>query len=381
MKKLLVLSILLFCISNIFAQTEEDEWNSYLEYFGRTLADSLENNDVTLFNKTFNIDLFIDKFLVKKEDENIKEFNDGFVSGFKEKFNLGEELAQYAHGSYYDFVNSYTSVDDEIHMIFRLIDKEGGLNYHDFEVVVADTMLQFIDAYYYTTGQKSSVTIGELYKDILKESLNKKFGSSKKDGASKALINFTTCNNLIEAMQYKSAMSEFMQIPEEHRQKRIFKFLRIHIAENLSDEEYVAAVTDFNKSFPNDPSFYFYTFDKALVNEEYDKALKYLNKLDISVGLDPFLDYYRGLIYFIKEDYKQAEEKLEVFLNKFYWEDGTDLLLNTYLLTDQKTKAVTLLNSYINSLGYTKEGVVKWTKETHPEFSKSPEFLHWEKSE
>lgn len=381
MKKLLVLSILLLSISNLFAQTYEDNWNSYLKYFGHILADSLENNDATLFNTTFNEDLFIEKFIVRKDDKNIKAFNDDYIPELKANLNLGERLALECQGSYYDFVNSYVSNEEETHMIFRLIGKEGGINYHDFQVIRLDSSIQITDLYAYSTGQKTSEILGDIYRSLLKGMLDKKFHGAKKNEAQDAVLSLDKCKDLIEAMQYKSAMVEYMKIPEKFRQERIYMIWKIKIAEHLDDEQYIEAINEFNKLFPNDPSFYLYAFDKALVKEQYDDALKYLNKLDISVGLDPFLDYHRGLIYFVKEDYKQAEEKLEHFLNKFYWEDGTDLLLKTYLLTDQKTKASTLLNSYINELGYTKEGVAKWTKETHPEFSKSPEFLHWEKSE
>lgn len=365
-----------------FSQEEEDDmWDNYLYYLADTLGQTLRNNDTTLVNYFFDFDLFLDNFLVKKEDENIQNFNQRYKKQIRKELNIGKILTNVIQNNYYDYVNHYTSIDGEVHMLFRLLGSDGGFNYHDFHLTWVDSTFRITDIFYYANGERISESLGMIYKDLLRSSLNVKTGVSRKNEAANAINQLLKVKEYMAALQYKTAMAEYMKIPEKYREQRIYKYWRIKISEELTDEEYLEAVDAYTKSYPDDPSFYFLAFDRALVKEDWDDALKYLEKLDNSLGLDPFLDYFRGMIYFQKKEYALAEEKLFKAKENYRYEKIYDFLLEIYIETKQYTKVLTLLNGYIEELDYSKKEISGWLKDAYPEFVKQPEFLHWEKIE
>lgn len=380
MKKWMTLSLLIILSSVIIsAQTEEDDWDSYIYYYADTLAYTIRQDDTTFLNSIFDEELFLQKILLQKEDENIKTYNKAYSRQLKQELNLGEIIVNAVDTGHYDFVNQYTSVDGDIHMIFRLLGKDGTFNYHDFQLEWADSLYKITDVYFYANGEKLSETLHTIYRNLLRGALDVKVGNSLRNNTQSEVNKFVTLQKLLNEKKYQEADLLFQTIPEKLRQERIYKYWRIKIAENVSEEEYVEAISDYNKSYPDDPSFFYLAFDKALVKEDWDVALKYLNKLDISVGLDPFLDYYRGLIYFLNDDLPKAFEKFEKIQKDYSFELLYDYLLDVCITTKRKAKAVEVLNDYLTDFNYAKSDLVIWVKENYPDFSQTAEFLTWEK--
>ena len=384
MKKWVALSFMLIMIfQNSFAQEEEDNsWDDYIYYLADTLAFSLRNNDTTLFAHFFDEDLLLEKYLVQKDDEFIKSFNDSYSKTLKKELNIAKDIINGIDGGYYDFLNYYTSIEGDAHIIYRLLGEEGGINYHDFELkwIEADSVLRIVDIYFYGNGQRVSEMLGDIYKDLLRGKINTKFGDAKVNEMEQALLQFKEVKTSMAAEQYKTAYVKFMEIPEKFRQDRLFRFWKIKVAEHLDNEKYIEAVDEFNQSFPKDPSFYILAMDKAILENKTEEAIKYINKIDISVGLDPFLDYYRGVAFFQTEKYDLAKKKLELVNQNFGFQKTNDMLFVIYLKEDQKELAIEILNNYLTDYNFTKEDIVNWLKEEHPEFLKTPEYLSWEKT-
>ena len=334
MKKWMTLFLLMtFSTVILSAQTEEEEWDSYLNYYADTLAYTIRQDDTTFLNSLFDEELFLQKILLQKEDKNIQSFNKSYSRKLKKELNLGKMIVNAVDTGHYDFVNQYTSVDGDIHMIFRLLGLDGKFNYHDFQLEWVDSLYKITDVYFYANGEKLSETLQTIYRNLLRGALDVKVGNSRNNNAEKEVNKFVEIKKLLNQEKYKEANLLYQTIPEKFRQERIYKYWRIKIAENLSNQEYSEAITDYNNSYPDDPSFFFLAFDKALVEENWDPALKYLNKLDISVGLDPFLDYYRGLIYFSNDDLPNAFEYFSKIQKDYSFELLYDFLLDICITT------------------------------------------------
>ncbi|MFK7774993.1 MAG: hypothetical protein AB8F94_22830 [Saprospiraceae bacterium] len=380
MKKLMMLFLLItFSMVILSAQTEEEEWDSYLNYYADTLAYTIRQDDTTFLNSLFDEELFLQKILLQKEDKNIQSYNKIYSRKLKKEMNLGEMIVNAVDTGHYDFVNQYTSVDGDIHMIFRLLGMDGKFNYHDYQLEWADSLYKITDVYFYANGEKLSETLQTIYRNLLRGALDVKVGNSQSNDAQKEVNKFVEIKKLLNEKEYQEANLLYQTIPEKVREERIYKYWRIRIAENLSNQEYADAITDYNNSYPDDPSFFFLAFDKALVEENWDLALKYLNKLDISVGLDPFLDYYRGLIYFSNDDLPNAFEYFSKIQKDYSFELLYDFLLDICITTKRNIKAVEVLNDYLSDFNYVKSDLIIWVKENYPDFSRTAEFLVWEK--
>lgn len=375
-KHISLFTLFLFFQSILFSQSNE-EWDEYVYYVGETLADSLRNQDSTLLNSIFDEDLFLEKILIRKDDPNIQQYNQTYGKQLKSEINLGKTLMESTIGNYYDFINYYTSVDGEVHLIFRLLTKEGGFNYHDVSLEWRDSSLQVTDVFFYFNGEKYSQTLHLIYKNLLRGALDAEVGNSFVDVGRRTINMLFGVKRLLNEEKYKEAQEKFEKIPLAIRQQRIFMFYRVKIAMGLTNQEYIDAMQAYVEKFPDDPSAFMMGYEKALKMKEYDMALKYINKIDISVGLDPFLDYYRGNIYLTTKNYKEAEKKLRGIVDDFKIEKGYDQLLKVYLLTAQNEEAITLLQSYITDFGYEKKGVVDWFNETHPDYIELEEFVEW----
>lgn len=384
MKKLLALPLLMIIFSFFAAaQSEEEEWDSYIYYYADTLAQTLRNDDTTLLNSIFDEDRFLQKILIQKDDENIQSYNKAYSKKLKNELNLGKMIVEAIDTGHYDFVNHYTAVEGDLHLIFRLLELNGAINYHDFQLewFEVDSVYRVTDIYFYANGEKISETLHMIYKNLLRGALEVKTGNSLLNKAEQENVKFRKIKSLLLAQKYEEANKLFNSLSEKLRKQRIYQYWRIKISVHLTNQEYIDAIEDYNNSYPDDPSFFFLAYEKAFLEEDWESAQKYLNKLDISVGLDPFLDYYRGLIFYSKKDYKQAQEKFEIAKSKYKFELLYDYLLDVYISTNQNTEAIKVLNDYLSDFNYVKKDLIKWFKENYPDFSQLPEFLIWEKEE
>jgi hypothetical protein len=384
MKKWMTLFLIMTTFSLfVSAQSEEEEWDDYIYYYADTLAQTLRNNDTTLLNSIFDEDRLLQKILIQKEDENIQTFNQNYTERLKDEFNLGKIIVEAIDTGHYDFVNHYTSVEGDLHIIFRLLGLDGAFNYHDFQLewVEADLAYRATDVYFYGNGEKVSETLQIIYKNLLRGALDVKVGNTRINEMELESNKFVEIKRLLADQKYEEAKELFYTLPEKLRAQRIYKYWKIKILADLSGQEYIDAIDDYNNSYPDDPSFFFLAYNKAFLEEDWDGAMKYLNKIDISVGLDPFLDYNRGLIFYSKKDYKNAQEKFEKAKSKYDFELLYDYLLDVCIFTNQNLEAIKILNDYLTDFNYIKTDLIKWVKENYADFSQTAEFLVWEKEE
>lgn len=373
--------LFIFSFLTSFAQDEisqDDEWDNYVYAFADTILQCINSNQPAFLNEYFEKEEFIQKILVKKEDATIQKFNERYQRDLEAELNFGEMMANMAKGKYYDFVNQYTSVDGEVHLIYRLMNKDGAFNYHDFELQWRDSTLKITDLYAYMSGENLSETFHLIYRNLLREDLesNGFFGSDRK-----SIGGFKTIKKLLAENKGKEAMEIFLAFPEKYRVQKIYRIWKIKIARKIGTEEYRAAIAAFIEQFPNDPSFYMMAYEKAIFDEDYESALRYINKIDISVGLDPFLDFYRGNVYFLQKDYLATQKKYEKIDVNYKFGILDDQLFELYLATKNYPKLVEILRRYVNNYNYDKPQIMEWLKADHAQFFAVPEIKEWEKDE
>jgi hypothetical protein len=386
MKKWITLFLLMtYLLQPAFCQEEEptleEAWDNYIYYLADTLEKSFAAADPALINSLFDKEYFINRIVIDKNDKKIKAFNDGFKGSLMQNFSLGSMMINSTKDHYYDFVNHFTSTEGTTHLIYRLMHSDGAFNYHNYEMQWRDSTLNIVDVYIYQSGENLSESLQILYKNGLREELDqddKIFGKNDMYNSTEEL---NKVRQLAIAGKAKEAMESFLKIPEKYRKQKIFRILKMQVAQELGTEVYIQAVTEYVEQFPDDPSFYLMAYDKAIVDGNYDLAFKYIDKIDISVGLDPFLDFYRGNIYFYKKEYGKARKKYELIDKDYNFGTLDDLLFEVYYEMKDYKNVMMIMDRYLVNYEYTKKEIIEIVEKSNVGIFSIPELKDWKEKE
>ena len=73
--------------------------------------------------------------------------------------------------------------------------------------------------------------------------------------------------------------------------------MRLNLAFNHSEEEYAAALEQFEQLFPSDPLLDLMQLDFGFTRKDMPQVLKTLDSLDVHIGGDPYLKIMRANIF------------------------------------------------------------------------------------
>jgi len=381
MKKLstLILFLFLFSTSNNAQIYEEDIYEIV-----DSIVATVNKKDRKPINTFFAKDSFLN--LIEKTKVDIPEATEYRKELKKElghKFDFGNLLLETIEDNYYDFINYYESVDNEVHVLFRLLSGENGaINYHDFILTPINDTLQIIDVYYFRSGQRVSKSYNEIYLRVLRNYLNSEVASffSRED---EGLLNFNKSkkvNALYEKGEYQKAYDLYSSLPKDIVQSKSFRLLKVNITTELGDTaKFKQAVDEYQEAFPDDPSLHLVTLDRYFIDGKYEEAMRCVNKLDIAVGLDDFLNYLRGNIYYAQNEFLKAQEKYEYITTEY---PGFMLAWTNLIVVYHETKQYSELTKTLTRLESELEKAenIDYMKTEYVDFCKTQEFKDWEKA-
>ncbi|MBX3255850.1 MAG: hypothetical protein KF862_17075 [Chitinophagaceae bacterium] len=256
------------------------------------------------------------------------------------KNNLGGEIIDnIQQGGSYELVKQYEKNKVQ-HLIFRL-HGEGGLNYHDFELIKQKDKVYIADIFVYTTGEnfsKSMADIGLSFEDMPR---------TVDPNDERPAQNMRDIKLLVSKGDFDKAKKVFEKLPAPLKKQKLFQVLKLQIYSELGEEEYAAALEEFEKLNVDEPNMYLALLDVYYTRKEYNKALNAINKLDTLINTDPFLDYFRGLTYNLQEDEGEARKCFErLYRYKPGFEPGALELIVNYLAAGDFDKAGPVIESY-----------------------------------
>ncbi|AXY75295.1 hypothetical protein D3H65_15460 [Paraflavitalea soli] len=331
------------------------------------LARSLENSMNKKSAAKFNEALDVASLQKRIQEAGSQKIDTRIVDGAMKELKSGQLGSQIIQAlgktGTYQLVKQYEK-DKNQHLVFRMY-ANSKLNYHDLEVIKKKDQVKISDVFIYMTGENLSATLAESAL-LMTENLDNLTEMDKN-----RLNNIKRIRQLINQEEYTKAQALYKELPAVLKQTKLFQMMYVQIAAGLGNDEYLKAMTDYKKSYPNAANVYLLMIDAYILKEEYDNALQAVNQLDSLINKDPFLDYYRGLIYKMTGNKaKQLEhfESLNASMPGF--SDGTLELLITYLDAEETDKAVALVTN--KKSNYKK--IDKEQRETiyslYPEFKK-----------
>lgn len=195
--------------------------------------------------------------------------------------------------------------------LFRLI-QNGGLNYHDLQLTKNDAgKIVATDLYVMASGEDMSTTMRQLAK--LTASMDKRNAVQKfLKIDSKLPADAQAFFQLSEALAKKDfarVIALYDSLSTEIKQSKSVQIMRlVSAAQTANNEVYRAAALEFRQTFPGDPAIDLIVLSVLVTEGQLDEALATTDRLDKTLGGDPYLELFRGQAYQVVGKLAEAEQ-------------------------------------------------------------------------
>jgi hypothetical protein len=346
---LLIPAFFIFLLSGCSSYKETPVTKEEAIQLSAVISSSIKNKKGTQFNELLSPDVFANRINAQTEKKGKidRDLLVGVQSALK-KNNMGNQIIQATEkDGMYDLVKQYEK-DNKQHLIFRL-QASNGLNYHDFELTKFKGKVCIADMFLYLTGENLSKSVGDIIQNY-----NNTNGTSSKQEAEVQKIR--QVKNLLMEQKFTEAKSQFNSLPASLRSKKILQIMHLQICSELDSDTYMQALNKFESLYSKEPYMFLALIDSYILKKDYSKALKCIDKIDLLIDKDPFLDYYRALVYNLSQKSSDARIHLEkVYKNMPGFQGGALELMVNYLEADENEKARKIIESYKNNTTFNQE--------------------------
>jgi hypothetical protein len=259
--------------------------------FAKEIEAAIKKGEGIFLDKAFDKNEFIKKMDLPDQQE-----AKGFAKGVAEKITIGSQIVnELSDRDNFEFIKHYEK-DKRHHLVYRLyMDKDGSLNYQDYELVKTSNKCRVADIYIYMTGETLTETMRNMYTSLYPRSIGEAAVTESEKIADIGKIK--EIRKLINTGNATEAKKMYDDLPDYIKQTKTVAVLRVLLSSGLTTEEYTAAITDFRQRFPNEPGMHLMMIDGYYLQKDYTGMLGAINSLDSQINKDPLLDYHRYLSY------------------------------------------------------------------------------------
>lgn len=267
---------------------------------------SLAAGDGDACNDLWNFPVFGDRLLTGIP-MTAKERQD-FLAGLRSSFNWGDTIIKNLGDSGdYAFLRAYRR-DGTLHALFRMVNADGTLNYHDVEFAGDGAEVQAVDAFVYVSAENLSETMRTLIAASYTQRDDLTLpGFSREDGLSA----YRKLHQKMQQGDFAGVLSAFSELPKDVRSAKAILILRLQAAQQLGDDEHQTAIQDLITAFPKNPILDFVLIDAHHMKKEWDLGLACIDRLEKTVGGDPYLDSIRASMLMEADRLPEARAKAE----------------------------------------------------------------------
>jgi tetratricopeptide (TPR) repeat protein len=247
------------------------------------------------------------------------------------------------------------------HLLYRISGK-GGFTYVDFELAKLKGYTGIGDMLFYNTGENLSSSLSDL--------MFKLENHGKESTTEMLESNLTELNRYLQEAEYSKARIIYERLPYDLRNNRLYEMRYIDMLSHCDKTAYLKQLETMEKKYGADPGFQLMMIDVNFMHEDWDKTMASVNVLDSVINKDPYLDFYRGIIYEKKNEPAKAAKAFENVL-KVYPQMTNVLaeLLMMYPKTGQKEKARAYFALYKKSRD-AQPAFIKYYASLYPDIAK-----------
>lgn len=230
-------------------------------------------------------------------EETETAFRTGLLEGVTGNGGLPAQVAQTAQqgGSYR--LLQMREKDGELRALFRFLLPEAGVNYHDLLLVKGDDgRVRIGDIQVFLSAEDLSTTFRRFYVAMVAEQ-NRSFLeklSGKNAAFAEHMGDVQAMSASIRSGQPGAALKTYKSLPEALQADKAVLLVRYQAAVEEGEAECIQAVRDFKRHHPNDACIDMLSLDLYSSTGEYDKVLECIDRVDESVGGDPYLNVLRA---------------------------------------------------------------------------------------
>jgi hypothetical protein len=129
-------------------------------------------------------------------------------------------------------------------------------------------------------------------------------------GASGKHAEVRAAQAMMRAGDGAGALAAIDALPPAVRKERGVQMLRVRSTVGLSTDAYKQALAELAQTFPDDPAIALIEIDGALDIEDFDGAMRWIDVLEKTIGVDAFLESTRAVALIRKGNLDQALERI-----------------------------------------------------------------------
>lgn len=290
---------------------------------------------------------------------------------------LGEQIVKATRDGSYTLLR-VCHVDGQQRVLFRML-SAGAVNYHEYFLVrYPDGEVAPEDIYNYLAGERISES---MRRRIIIPSVENNRVRSFSDEDKRAILLLNGMIRSIQAEKFAEAITQFQKLPKnvQERKSILIMYMQATMQRGEAGEQaYLAAMEKFRRLYPSDASLDLIAIDYFFLKKQFDALVQAIDRLDRSVGGDPYLNVLRGNVYLEAGKFAssraayEAAIKAEPNLTEAYWA-RIALSLTERNHDDTLTWLKTIVEKRAAGIGDLT------TISDYADFVKSPQHTRWQK--
>jgi len=364
---------------NAFSEKECADW-------GAALEEAISEGDFDKYERLVDWDAMLQSAAIPLEPA-LQTYRESFISAVKKSIRTREGMVralmdESSRGGTYKFLRP-RRVGDETRLLFRVIGPEdsAGLNFHEYPVVRRDDgtihavdFLGFMNGYRLTEDFRLRYLAGA--ESVSAGVVERVLG--RRDNRVAFFAAAQRAEAAFEAGKHRQVLKELDQLPDAARNHRPLLLLRHDAAGQVGKKEHDEALAEYEKLFPDDPAIDLHAIDPLLERQEFDQAVRRIDRIEKTIGGDSFLKVLRGQIYLQQEKWDAArnEGAKAVALEPTLFE-GYSLQISVSLQANDHKETASLLKQIDSRFEVDVDVLAR--DPAFAEFVKSPEYAAWKK--
>ncbi len=278
--------------------------------FADKLEKAVKARDRATYNRLFDLDAVLDQATsgIEVPAKARASFIQGAKAGFAQGGLSNAVFNATAQGGSYQLLRVHR-VDGRPRVMFRLILPEGGVNYHDYSLARRPNgEVRGVDLYVFMSGEQVSQSFRRGYLPLAAQA-NAGLLDRLTVGEQSYVKHLPTIKRMTEAAQgrrFAEALKAYGELPEDLRKEKTLLLIRLAAAQHLGNDENQKALEDFRQAHPEDTCLDFMSIDYFALKKDFAKSLEALERVEKSVGGDPYLLVIRAGLLAKSNDFAAA---------------------------------------------------------------------------
>lgn len=282
--------------------------------FAKKIEVTINAGDASLLDKAIDMNALLARTL-----QGLKvptQLMNGFRAGMGGKFKFGTMVVTRSiqNGGSYKFLR-LRSANGETRALFRLLQTDdGGLNYHELVLTLPPKGApRIVDLYIHAGGEYTSHTLRRAFLPVIAEK-NKGFFArltGQQSDYIKSFPKIRAMQQLARQGKKAEALAALKALPASLQTDKNILLLRVLYTIEGDEAEYAAAFEAMRKAYPKDPCLDLLCLDALILKKKYAETIRAADRIDRSIGGDPYLHVFRSNVYYAEKKLDKARQCAE----------------------------------------------------------------------